>query len=160
MPSASPETTVPGVVGLQQAAAESAIGAAFLIVGNTTLAPSNTVNLNEVISSDPAGGTDVIVFSAVDLVVSDGPATVSVPSVVGEFEGDAIDAVEGAFLVATSSFQADDSVPIGPPAAGRPHGAVMSRLQHTFRNGRAKRGLGWLRDLPDFRDTTSELRMI
>jgi len=43
-----------------------------------------------------------------------------------------------------------------PSASG---GAGSSRLpefglQHMFRRDRTKRGLGWLRDLPDFRDTT------
>jgi beta-lactam-binding protein with PASTA domain/formylglycine-generating enzyme required for sulfatase activity len=109
----APATTVPEVVGLQETPAKDAIGAAFLLVGNTTRAPSNTVNFGDVISSDPAGDTDVIQFSSVDLVVSDGPSIVVVPDVVGEFEGDAINAVEGAFLVSSSSYQADDIVEIG-----------------------------------------------
>lgn len=74
---------VPGVTGLTQADAETAITNAGLTVGTVTTASSNTVAAGSVISQTPAGGTEVTTGSSVDLVVSSGPALVTVPSVVG-----------------------------------------------------------------------------
>jgi hypothetical protein len=65
---------VPDVVGLAQAAAETAITGAGLDVGTVTTENSDTVAAGDVISQDPVAGTSVPVGSAVDLVVSSGPA--------------------------------------------------------------------------------------
>ncbi len=65
--------TVPNAVGLSQASAQSAMTAAGLVVGNVTTAYSNTVAAGNVISQSPAGGSSVVIGSAVDLVISDGP---------------------------------------------------------------------------------------
>lgn len=74
---------VPDVVGLSQAAAEAAIVAGDLTVGTVNTATSLTVPSGNVISQDPAAGTAVSPASAVNLVVSIGPAQVTVPDVVG-----------------------------------------------------------------------------
>ena len=68
--------------GLTQAAATTAITAAGLVVGTVTTASSATVPAGTVISESPAAGTSVAAGSAVNLVVSPGPAPVSVPNVV------------------------------------------------------------------------------
>ena len=76
--------TVPDVVGTDQTAAEAAIGAAGLAVGNVTTAYSDTVALDDVISQNPAAGTMQLPGTPVDLVVSLGVQMVTVPDVVGQ----------------------------------------------------------------------------
>ncbi|MEL6301892.1 MAG: PASTA domain-containing protein [Pseudomonadota bacterium] len=116
--------SVPNVVGLSQAAASSAITGANLVVGNVTTQTSNTVANGDVISQNPTGGTTVSEGSAVDLVVSSGPATVSVPNVVGQSQAAAEAAITGASLVvgavsnASSNTVASGDVISQDPAAG------------------------------------------
>ena len=71
-------TSVPPVVGDQQATAESAITSAGLGLGTVRTAASSTVPSGNVISESPAAGTAVLPGSAVDLVVSTGVATANV----------------------------------------------------------------------------------
>ena len=73
---------VPNVVDSTQAAATTAITNAGLTVGTITTASSATVPAGSVISQNPAAGTQVATGSAVSLVVSSGPALVTVPNVV------------------------------------------------------------------------------
>lgn len=77
------QPTVPDVVGMVQAAAESAITAAGLTVGSVTNAYSDTVAADNVISSNPAGGTTVAIGSAVELVISMGQPVVPGSGLVG-----------------------------------------------------------------------------
>ena len=77
--------TVPNVVGKTQAAATSAITGADLVLGTVTTESSNTVPSGTVISQSPAGGTAVASGSAVNLIVSSGPATAVVETVVYSF---------------------------------------------------------------------------
>ncbi len=90
--------TVPDVVGLAQAAAESAIVAAGLVVGTISTANSSTVPAGDVISQNPLAGASVAAGSAVDLVVSLGPALVTVPDVVGLAQAAAESAIVAAGL--------------------------------------------------------------
>jgi len=90
---------VPDVVGLAQAAAEAAITAASLTVGNVTTANSGSVAAGDVMSQNPAAGAGVNPGTAVDLVISDGPAPVSVPNVVGLAQAAAEAAIVAADLV-------------------------------------------------------------
>ena len=60
----------PNVVGLAQAAAESAIAAAGFAVGSVTTAASATVPIGRVISQNPAAGASASPGSGVNLVVS------------------------------------------------------------------------------------------
>jgi beta-lactam-binding protein with PASTA domain len=69
--------TVPNVVGMAQAAAEAAITAASLTVGNVTTAYSAIVAVGNVISQNPADGASASSGSSVDIVVSLGPDTSS-----------------------------------------------------------------------------------
>jgi serine protease AprX len=70
-----PPVAVPDVVGMAQAAAESAITGAGLVVGAVSTAYDDTVPDGDVISQNPTGGASVAPGSPVDLVVSLGPAT-------------------------------------------------------------------------------------
>jgi RHS repeat-associated protein len=74
---------VPNVIGMPENGARAAIAAASLTVGTVSTAYSSTVSSGNVISQIPAGGSVVPLGSSVDLVVSLGPATVTVPNVVG-----------------------------------------------------------------------------
>ena len=73
-PSAAPQVTVPNVVGLAQSAAQSAITTVGLAVGAATQAASDGVAKGSVISQSPPAGTSVAKGSAVNLVISSGPA--------------------------------------------------------------------------------------
>jgi hypothetical protein len=68
------QVTVPNVVGVSQAVATSAIIAAGLAVGTVSTASSSTVASGDVISENPSAGTSASLGSAVNLVVSTGPA--------------------------------------------------------------------------------------
>jgi hypothetical protein len=68
------QVTVPNVVGQPQADAEAAIIAENLVVGTIDTAYSETVTEGHVISQEPVGGTLLPRDSAVNLVVSLGPA--------------------------------------------------------------------------------------
>jgi hypothetical protein len=63
---------VPNVVGLTQAAATTALGAAHLVVGTVTMASSATVPAGDVISTSPAAGANAALGSAVNLFISTG----------------------------------------------------------------------------------------
>ena len=88
---------VPDVTGQAQAAAEAAIVAATLTVGNVTTAYSATVAAGNVISQDPIGGTSVLPGTNVDLVISLGVEPVMVPDVTGQAQA----AAEAAIVAAT-----------------------------------------------------------
>ncbi len=90
--------SVPDVVGLPQATAQTAITNGNLAVGNVTTANSPTVPAGDVISQDPVAGTQIAENSVVDLVVSLGPVLVSVPDVVGLPQADAEATIVGADL--------------------------------------------------------------
>ena len=81
-------TTVPDVVGLSQAVAESDLLVANVFAGTVTSQSSETVPVGDVISQNPVDGTTVSEGSYVDLVVSTGPADVTAPSIVSEFPAD------------------------------------------------------------------------
>jgi hypothetical protein len=68
---------VPNVTNLTQLAAEAAIVAADLAVGEVTTAFSATVPVGSVVSQAPAGGARTNAGAAVNLVVSAGPAPAS-----------------------------------------------------------------------------------
>ncbi len=123
--SSGPATiSVPNVVGDTQAAATTAITGAGLVAGTVTKQSSSTVASGSVISESPVAGTSVSAGSAVNLVVSSGPAPISVPNVVGDTQAAATTAITGAGLVAgtvttqSSSTVASGSVISESPVAG------------------------------------------
>jgi eukaryotic-like serine/threonine-protein kinase len=77
------QVAVPSLANLEQAAAEQAITDAGLEVGTVTTEASTTVAEGLVIRSNPASGAQAEAGSTVDLFVSGGPDTVTVPNVVG-----------------------------------------------------------------------------
>ena len=113
---------VPNVVGLPQAAAQTAITTAGLTVGTGTTANSATVPIGNVISQTPAAGSNVAAGSAVVLVVSLGPA---VPNVVGLTQTAARTAITtagltvGTVTTANSTTVPADKVISQTPAAGK-----------------------------------------
>jgi beta-lactam-binding protein with PASTA domain len=113
------QKTVPNVVGLTQAAAESAITGVSLVSSATT-ANSTTVAIGKVISQDPAAASTVDTGSTVDIVVSLGAL---VPDVVGDYYLCAKSLIESQSLVYASTMAYSATVPAGyiisqSPAAG------------------------------------------
>ena len=96
------------------------------MVGTVANVTSSTVPFGYVISENPAAGTQVNVGSAVNLVVSSGPAQVAVPNVVGQTQAAATTAITSASLVVgTLTTASSSTVPAGSvisenPAAGTP----------------------------------------
>ena len=126
-PGAAPvSVTVPNVVMLTQTAAQTSITSAGLTPGAVTSANSATVPAGLVISQSPAAGSSVAAGTAVALVVSLGPAPVSVPvpNVVGLTQTDAQTAITNAGLtVGAVTTSSSTTVPAGQvisqnPAAG------------------------------------------
>jgi beta-lactam-binding protein with PASTA domain len=106
---------VPDVTGLSQAAAEAAIVAANLTVGNISLVNNPVVPAGDVIRQDPKDGTVVASGSAVDIVVSKGPLLlVEVPDVTGLSQAAAEAAIVAANLtVGTIEMRYNPVVPAG-----------------------------------------------
>jgi beta-lactam-binding protein with PASTA domain len=116
---------VPNVVGDSQSAATSAIQAAGLTVGTVGKQSSATVAANDVISETPSANTSVKSGSAVDLIVSTGPAMpVTVPTFVGQTQAAATTAITNAgFVLGNVTRQASTTIAAGAvisqnPAAG------------------------------------------
>jgi beta-lactam-binding protein with PASTA domain/tRNA A-37 threonylcarbamoyl transferase component Bud32 len=75
---------VPNVVGLSQASAGSAITTSNLKVGSQTTACSQQVSTGDVASQNPAAGTQQPLNTHVNLVISSGPCSATVPNVVND----------------------------------------------------------------------------
>jgi beta-lactam-binding protein with PASTA domain len=119
------QVQVPDIVGLTQAAAESAITGASLTVGASSSDFSPSIPAGSVISQSPAAGQEVLPGTNVDLVISLGPAPqVGVPSVVGLDQASAeADLISASLSVGSITLQNDPVVPAGEvisqnPAAG------------------------------------------
>lgn len=125
----TPMTTVPNVVGLAQAAAESGIVGANLVVGSVTQQSSETVAAGEVISQNPAGGISVPENSAVSLVVSSGPPPpmATVPTVVGLAQATAeANLLDANLTVGTVTPQSSTTVPSGDVMSQNPAGGTSA----------------------------------
>ncbi|WP_104102954.1 Stk1 family PASTA domain-containing Ser/Thr kinase [Arthrobacter sp. 08Y14] len=116
---------VPNVVQRTLEAATKNITDAGLTVGAVTEEYSETVDAGKVISQFPAPDTQLRRDTAVNVVVSLGPAPVEVPSVVGKTEDEAIQLLEDAGLTAevlpdrvNSRDIPDGSVAVQAPASG------------------------------------------
>ena len=93
------EIVVPAVVGLTQSAATTSIVGAGLTVGTVVSAHSATVSAGSVMAQNPVAGVTAAPESAVDLIVSLGPASVSVPNVVGQPQSTASSTIGAAGLI-------------------------------------------------------------
>ena len=93
----STTTEVPDVTEMSQADAQSELMEAGLVLGMLTQASSETVPAGNVMNQSPAAETSVAPGTAINLVISAGPA-ISVPNVVGMSQADAQTAITGAGL--------------------------------------------------------------
>jgi serine/threonine-protein kinase len=84
---------VPNVVGDTQTSAGSAITGDNLTVGNQTSACSQNVATGNIASQSPAAGTQVQTSTPVNLVVSNGPCSATVPDVIQETQSAASSAI-------------------------------------------------------------------
>jgi RHS repeat-associated protein len=117
--------TVPNVVGMGKAQAETTINGANLTVGTELQQYSDSVAAGRVISQSPAGGASVAQGTAVDLVISLGPVMVTVPNVVGMGKAQAETTINGANLtVGTELQQYSDSVAAGRVISQSPAGGA------------------------------------
>ncbi len=106
---------VPDVVGQTEADANSAITGAGLVAAKTEAA-DDTVPEGDVVSQDPAGGTEVAEGSTVTIVVSTGPdtpANVPVPDVSGKPAADAQAELEAAGFTVTTEELDSETVEAG-----------------------------------------------
>jgi len=120
-------TTVPDVVGLAQASAESSLVGASLVVGSEVLQSSETIPAGEVISQSPVAGTSVAEGTAVNLVISSGPPPppVTVPNVVGLAQAIAEANLLAANLsVGTVTQQISSTVSVGHVISQNPAGGT------------------------------------
>jgi len=111
----SGQPDVPNVVGMTEAAATTAINAvANLSVGTVTYEYSDTVAAGDVISQNPAAGAAPC-DSTVDLLVSTGTCSVTVPDVTGMAEATAIATINAVADISygTSTYQCSDTVAAG-----------------------------------------------
>ena len=117
---------IPDVVGQTEAQATVDITTAGLFVGTVTRQNDNTVPVGNVISQSPASGAMVATGSAVDLVVSLGPAMVATPNVAGLSQAQAIADITTAGLVAGNiTQQNDNTVPAGDVISQNPAAGAM-----------------------------------
>ncbi len=114
---------VPSVQDLTQSEAEAAILASQRTVGNITQGTSPTVPAGKVKSQNPAARLYAAKGTAVDLVISTGPATVNVPDVVNRLQAEAVGLITAAgLLVGAVNQENSGTVPLGkvisqsPPA--------------------------------------------
>jgi beta-lactam-binding protein with PASTA domain len=121
VPAAPVPATVPDVVGLAQAAAETAITDAALTVGTVTDEYSDTVPIGAVTGQNPVAAATVAAGSVVALAVSLGPAPATVPDVVGLAQAAAETAITDARLtVGTVTQETSDTVPVGAVISQNP----------------------------------------
>lgn len=115
--------TVPAVAGQDTATAERALNSAGISNVGMRSTTSPEVPQGIVIATDPGASATVRGIEQVNLVVSEGPARLSVPTVVGSARDDARAAITGAGLRVGEisreySTQAVDTVLAQSPAAG------------------------------------------
>jgi beta-lactam-binding protein with PASTA domain len=106
------QVPVPGVIGIAQATAESRLAASYF-TATVVEATDENVQVGLVISQNPTGGTNATYQSAVTITVSTGHANVTVPDVVGDGIGTAIDEIEAANLTATITGAFSGDVDLG-----------------------------------------------
>ncbi|MFK7849884.1 MAG: DUF6288 domain-containing protein [Akkermansiaceae bacterium] len=105
---------VPELVGLTQSAAEAAITGGGLTVGVVATSYSNAVPAGDVISQGLAAGSNAVVGSSVDFVVSLGIQMVSVPNLVGLTQSAAEAAITGLGLsIGAVNNSYSETVPMG-----------------------------------------------
>lgn len=110
------QSAVPDLTGQTRTAAETALDkAGFGVTVETT--PSDDVETDLVIGTDPPAGTEVRRGSTVTLIVSSGPKQIKVPPVVGLTQGAARQQISARGLQSNSTEETSD----------RPKGEVISQ---------------------------------
>ncbi|MHC4185159.1 MAG: PASTA domain-containing protein [Planctomycetota bacterium] len=118
------QPSVPNVVGMTEAEANSAVTNFSLVIGSISHEYSGTVAEGHVISQNPAGGTVVDVGTSVDIAVSLGQPVV--PHVIGETEANAVAAIEAIdSLIAATTYQYDNGIPFGIVVSQIPDGGTV-----------------------------------
>ncbi len=117
---------VPNVVGMTPDAARETLEKSKLKTGRSSEAPSDTVPRGMVLSTSPAVGADTHPDALVDLVLSGGPQTQLVPSVIGKRASSAKELLTKAgFAVGTTRYGSNDDFEQGivirqnPPAGAQ-----------------------------------------
>jgi eukaryotic-like serine/threonine-protein kinase len=95
---APPTPTVPDVSGDTPTTACNILGQKGYTCGSTSYQSSSTVAQGSVIGTSPAAGTQFASGNTVNLIVSSGPSTIPVPSVIGDTYGVAKSAIRNAGL--------------------------------------------------------------
>jgi len=103
------ETTVPNVVGTSPAAAGSLLQSNNLTVGNQGSVCSNAYQSGLVASQSPAAGTQSPPNAPVNLEVSTGACSATVPSVIGLSQGAAVAQINGVNGLTANAVQVDCS---------------------------------------------------
>jgi serine/threonine-protein kinase len=113
-----PDVPVPDVAGFPRLLAEKVMKAAGLGIGRTDTLPAAS-EPGIVVQTRPAAGIGRPAGTAVDLIVSSGPAELSVPGVLGLPLAQARERIEGLGLVVGTT--------AGRLVAGRPEGFVIEQ---------------------------------
>ncbi|GAA4054203.1 Stk1 family PASTA domain-containing Ser/Thr kinase [Nonomuraea soli] len=93
------KVAVPNVAGQTKDEAQGPLSNAKLVVGDTTMENSTEYDKGQIIKTDPPSGTEVDQGTKINLIVSDGPAKVTVPAdLVGMKQEDALKALDDAGL--------------------------------------------------------------
>ncbi|WP_284255666.1 PASTA domain-containing protein [Pseudolysinimonas kribbensis] len=121
---AGAQTEVPNVIGLEKGAAEKKLEKANLKVNEVTQS-SDKIQPDHVISLTPKAGTKVVPGQQVEVVVSTGPATVTLPGLVYKTQDDAQTAIKAAGLV-VGEIRSQDSPSV---AKGAVVGAQVDGLE-------------------------------
>jgi serine/threonine-protein kinase len=95
---AGAQALVPNVIGLEKGAAEKKLEKADLKV-NEVMQSSDKVDTDHVISVTPEAGTKVVPGQQVEVVISTGPATVTLPGLIYKSQNDAQAAIKAVGLV-------------------------------------------------------------
>jgi serine/threonine-protein kinase len=126
------QTAVPDITGLKLSAAKDKLKTAHLTLGAQTQHSSDTVAKGEIISQDPPLGSQVPRNSPVDVVVSTGTATITVPSVTGLSQNDAIKTLHAAGLHVSINQGPSDTVPKDHVISQDPAGGSDARNGDTI----------------------------
>ena len=123
------QVIVPNLVGQSESAAESAIIAAGLVVGEKTNSCSATIPSGHVISQIPTSGAAIPSGASVNLVISTGLCQSTVPNVIGQLELTAeSEIVAAGLLVGTRTYTCTNTVDVGHVISQSPTGGMTVSL--------------------------------
>ncbi len=100
---------VPNLIGMTVGEAGRNLQARGLDLGSRSTDPSESVEKGDIISTDPAAGTQVDKGAKIDYVLSSGPEAVQVPDLIGKSEDEAKEALEGVGLKLSSVSEVESS---------------------------------------------------